>query len=59
MIVERTNTGYSAYSVKYPVYTVGDTLEQLKANILKALNLYFEEEDKTITEKNFRLAPVF
>ena len=49
MIIERTKTGYSAYAVKYPVFTTGKTLEQLKANMLEALNLNFEEEGKTVT----------
>lgn len=57
MIVERTNTGYSAYSEKYPVYTVGSDLEELKANMLESLNLYFEEIGKpvTLTEQNLKI----
>ncbi len=43
MVVERTKTGYSAYAEKYLVYTVGTTLEELKVNMLEALNLYFDE----------------
>ena len=42
MIVERTKTGYSAYSEKYPVFTVGKSLQELKTNMLEALNLHFE-----------------
>lgn len=55
MIVERTKTGYSAYAEKYPVYTVGSSLEELKANILESLNFYFEGEGKTITEKELQI----
>lgn len=55
MIVERTKTGYSAYAEKYPVYTVGTTLDKLKTNILEALNLYFKEQDKTITETDLKI----
>lgn len=55
MIVERTKTGYSAYAEKYAVYTVGSSLEELKANILESLNLYFEAEGKTITEKELQI----
>jgi len=29
MIVERTKTGFSAYAEKFPVYTVGKSLEKL------------------------------
>lgn len=55
IIVERTKTGYSAYATKYPVYTVGNSLEDLRANILEALNVYFEEKDKTIEEDNLKI----
>jgi predicted RNase H-like HicB family nuclease len=54
MIVERTNTGYCAYASKYPVYTVGNDFPELKANMLEALNLYFEESGKTVTEDNIK-----
>lgn len=46
MIVEKTKTGYSAYAVKYNVFTTGRTLEQLKRNMLESLNLFFEESSK-------------
>jgi predicted RNase H-like HicB family nuclease len=55
MMVERTNTGYSAYATKHPVYTVGGSLEELKANMLDALNLYFEEGGKPITENDLKI----
>src|ERR1700733_12665655 len=40
--VKKTNTGFSAGADKYPVYTAGDSLEEIKSNIAEALNLYFE-----------------
>jgi predicted RNase H-like HicB family nuclease len=55
MIIEKTKTGYSAYAEKYPVYTVGGSLDELKANILESLNLYFEKEGKTVTEKDLKI----
>lgn len=55
MIVEKTKTGYSAYAEKYPLYTVGNTLNELKANMLEALNLYFEEQGKAITEADLKI----
>jgi predicted RNase H-like HicB family nuclease len=55
MIVERTKTGFSAYAEKYPVYTAGKTLVELKNQMLEALNLYFEKEGKTITEKDLKI----
>lgn len=55
MIVEKTNTGYSAYSAKYAVYTVGGSLEELKTNIIEALNLRFEKQGKTIAETDLKI----
>jgi len=55
MITEKTKTGYSAYAKKYPVFTVGKSLAELKANILEALNLYFEAQAKTITEQDLKI----
>ncbi|HEX8460078.1 MAG TPA: helix-turn-helix transcriptional regulator [Segetibacter sp.] len=55
MIVEKTKTGYSAYSEKYPVYTVGTTLEELKTNIIEALNLYYEDQGKKFTESDLKI----
>ena len=55
MNVERTKRGYSAYAEKYPVYTVGSSLEELKINILEAINLHLEEQGKVITEKDLKI----
>lgn len=50
-IVEKTNTGYSAYSENGSVATVGDTYKELKNNILEALNMFLEEENKPLATK--------
>lgn len=55
MIIEKTSTGFSAYSEKFPVYTVGTSLEELKANMIDALNLYFENKDRTVTEEDLKI----
>ncbi len=55
IIVERTKTGYSAYAEKYPVYTVGKSLEDLRSNILEAINLYLEDQSKSVTEDDLRI----
>ena len=47
MIVEKTKTGYSAYAVKYDVFTTGRTLQQLKKNMIESINLFFEESGKS------------
>ncbi len=55
MIVERTKTGYSAYAHKYPVATAGEDLIELKSNMVEALNLYFEENDYPVSEKDIKV----
>lgn len=55
VIVEKTRTGFSAYTEKYPVYTVGKSLEELKSNILEAVNLSLEESGKSITENDLKI----
>ncbi len=55
IIVERTRPGYSAYASKYPVYTVGKSPEELRSNIVDALNLYFEKDSKVIDEDNLKI----
>ncbi len=42
--VELTKSGYSAFALNYPVYTTGRTIEELKTNMLDALNFYLEDE---------------
>ena len=53
--VEKTETGYSAYAENYPVYTIGNNLDELKTNILEGLNLYFEEVEDNITEPDLKI----
>lgn len=45
-IVEKTNTGYSAYAEDYNAATTGDTYEELKQNMLDSLNTLLEHEGK-------------
>jgi predicted RNase H-like HicB family nuclease len=55
MIVEKTENGYSAFAKKQSVYTVGETLDELKRNILEALNLYFEEDGRVVGEQDLKI----
>ena len=54
MIVEKTDTGFSAFSEDYPVYTTGRTIPELIDNALEAANLCFEEENTLITQENLK-----
>ena len=55
MIVERTNTGYSVYAQNFPVASTGKDLIELKSNMVEALNLYFEENGRKITENDIKV----
>ena len=42
--VEKTNTGFSAYSERYAAFTTGRTVDELQTNMVESLNLLFEGE---------------
>jgi predicted RNase H-like HicB family nuclease len=54
MIVEKTDTGFSAFSEDYPIYTTGRTIPELIDNALEASNLLFEEDDIRIEQENLK-----
>ena len=54
MIVEKTETGFSAFSKDYPIYTTGRSISEILNNALEASNLYFEEQLIQITHENLK-----
>jgi predicted RNase H-like HicB family nuclease len=44
VIIEKNDTGFSAFAVDYPVLTTGDTMNKLIDNINEAFSLYCEPE---------------
>ena len=54
IIVEKTKTGFSAYSSDYPIFTTGKTIADLIDNIDEAANLYFEDNKTKITLENLK-----
>ena len=54
MIVEKSETGFSAFSEDYPIYTTGRTIPELIDNSLEAANLCFEEENVQLTQENLK-----
>ena len=44
MIVEKTDTGFSAFSEDYPIFTTGKSIPDLINNTYEATEFYFEEE---------------
>ena len=53
IIVEKTETGFSAYSEDYPIFTTGRTIPELINNALEATQLNFENEFN-ITHENLK-----
>ena len=51
-IIEKTDTGFSAYSNDYPVFTTGSSFTEILNNTVEAMNLFLSEQDYQITESN-------
>jgi predicted RNase H-like HicB family nuclease len=45
VIIEKTDTGFSAYAEDYPVYTTGESMNELINNTHEAFSLYFENKE--------------
>jgi predicted RNase H-like HicB family nuclease len=54
VIVEKTNTGFSAYCDDYPIFTTARTIPELTDNALEAANLYFEDKQIELTHDNLK-----
>ncbi len=50
IIVEKTETGFSAYSEEYPIFTTGRTVPELIENAIEATQLYFENKYLILNE---------
>ena len=54
MIVEKTDTGFSAYSVDYPIFTTGKGITDLISNAYEASNLYYADQQIKIGQENLK-----
>ena len=54
MVIEKTKTGFSAFSESYPVFTTGKTIPELINNTIEAGSLYFEESGKEINKNSIK-----
>jgi predicted RNase H-like HicB family nuclease len=54
MTVEKTDTGFSAFSNDYPIFTTGRTIPELIDNAFEASQLYFEDEKIIIERENLK-----
>lgn len=55
MIVEKTKTGFSAFSADFPVFTTGVSKDELLKNSVEAFNLLFENSEKVISSDQIKL----
>lgn len=46
VLEEDIEGGYTAKALGFPIFTQGETLEEVKSNIKDALRCHFDEEDK-------------
>jgi len=53
-IVEKTDTGFSAFTEDYPIFTTGRTIPELIDNAYEATSLNFEDENIQITHENLK-----
>lgn len=54
LVVEKTETGFSAFCEDYPIYTTGRTIAELIDNAFEAANLYFEDKNIQLSHANLK-----
>ncbi|MEY2905104.1 MAG: hypothetical protein RJA52_1120 [Bacteroidota bacterium] len=54
IIIEKTDTGFSAFSENYPIYTTGKSIPELIKNAYEAIHLFFEENDIAISPQDIK-----
>jgi transcriptional regulator with XRE-family HTH domain len=54
MTVEKTETGFSAYSADYPIFTTGQSIPELINNAYESTAFYFEDENVKVDPDNIR-----
>lgn len=52
LVIEKTDTGFSAFCVDYSVYTTGHSFTELLSHAVEAINLYLLDKDARVTEAN-------
>jgi hypothetical protein len=58
-IVEKTDTGFSAFSEDYPIFTTGTYFSELLHNAVEATNLHLMEENSLLQHKQIKFSSVF
>ena len=55
VVIEKIDTGFSAYAKNHPVYTTGATMNELLDNTMEAFSLYFEDEKFDASQISFEI----
>jgi predicted RNase H-like HicB family nuclease len=56
VLVEKTETGFSAYCKDLNVFTEAGEVNELYANLIEALELYFEDDEVTFSKEDLDLS---
>src|SRR6056297_3947878 len=54
IIVEKTSTGFSAYSTEFSIFTTGGSMPVLVNNVYDAVNFYFEDQNIEVPKENIQ-----
>jgi hypothetical protein len=54
MIVEKTDTGFSAYAADLPIFTTGKSITDLISNAYEASNMYYADQQIKIAQENLK-----
>jgi len=54
MVVEKTDTGFSAYGLDYPIFTTGQSVPGILNSAYEAIDFYFEEADEKVGPNDIR-----
>lgn len=52
LVIEKTDTGFSAYCRDYPVYTTGQSFTELHNHAVEAMNLFLADKGAQVTKAN-------
>lgn len=52
--IEKTDSGFSAFSESYPIYTTGSSISDLAENALEASSLFFEDQKHNLTHEEIK-----
>lgn len=55
VMIEKTDSGFSAYSENYPVFTTGETVNELLENVNEAFSFYTEDKNQETLQIHYEI----